>query len=70
VPDVNRLTPLPAGAAFPATPFFALDGDFDLRWAAWLARGRAHEQRVRHRLMVSTGVLAVGAAVLYAFLRS
>jgi hypothetical protein len=47
----------------------APDADFDMRWAAWAARGRAHEQRVRNRLVVFGGVLTVGGAIVYAFLR-
>jgi hypothetical protein len=43
--------------------------DFDIRWAAWVARGRVHDQRVRRRLVVSASVLAMGAAIVYAFLR-
>jgi hypothetical protein len=47
----------------------APDADFDARWAAWLARGRAHEQRGRRRLVIWAGALTIGAAVAYAFLR-
>ena len=43
--------------------------DFDIRWAAWVARGRVHDQRVRRRLVVWASVLAMGAALVYAFLR-
>jgi hypothetical protein len=64
------LTELPAGAGFHAAPLVVVDRDFDTRWNAWVARGRVHEQRVRRRFVVSAGVLAVGAAILYAFLRS
>ena len=44
------------------------DGTFDTRWAAWLARGRAHERRVRRRLMICGALLAAGGAVVYAFI--
>jgi hypothetical protein len=47
----------------------ALDTDFDTRWAAWVTRGRIHEQRVRRRLVMWAGVIAVGAAIVYAFVR-
>jgi hypothetical protein len=43
--------------------------DFDVRWAAWVARGRIHDQRMRRRLVVWASVLAMGAALVYGFLR-
>ena len=43
--------------------------DFDIRWAAWIARGRVHDQRMRRRLVVWASVLAIGAAIVYAFVR-
>jgi len=46
------------------------DADFTVRWDAWLARGRAHELRVRRRLLVCAGVLALAAAGFLGFLRS
>jgi hypothetical protein len=53
-----------------AAPLVALDADFNTRWTAWVDRGRVHEQRARRRFAVWTGVLTVGAAVVYAFLTS
>ena len=47
----------------------ALDTGFETRWDAWLARGRAHEQRVRRRFIVCAGAIATGAAIVYALLR-
>ena len=47
----------------------APEADFDIRWAAWVARGRVHDQRVRRRLVVWASVLAMGAALVYGFLR-
>ncbi len=47
----------------------ALDTDFDTRWAAWVKRGRIHEQRVRRTFVMWAAALAVGAATAYAFLR-
>jgi hypothetical protein len=55
-----------SAAAAPAV----IVADFDTRWAAWVSRGRVHEQRVRRTLFVWAGVLATGAAIVYAFLRS
>jgi hypothetical protein len=46
------------------------DADFNNRWAAWVARGRVHEERVRRRFVVWVSVLAVGSAILYGFFRS
>lgn len=46
------------------------DADFDSRWAAWVARGRAHEQRVRRRFLIGVPLIATGAAIAFALLRS
>jgi hypothetical protein len=44
------------------------DPDFDTRWAAWLARGAAHERAVRHRLAIIVPAALVVAVVVYALL--
>jgi hypothetical protein len=44
------------------------DPDFDARWAAWLARGAAHDRVVRRRFVVLVPVAIVVAVVAYAFL--
>jgi hypothetical protein len=49
-------------------PLVAVDGDFDTRWAAWVARGRVHDRRVRRRFVVSAAVIAIGGAIAFAFL--
>ena len=64
------LTQIPATAAYPVAPSVAPTADFDTRWAAWLARGRAHERRARRRFAVSASVVAMGAAILYVVLGS
>ena len=64
----DPLAPLPAVAAYDTGALTMADADFNTRWAAWLARGRVHEQMVRRRLMVGGGVLAAGAAIVYVFL--
>lgn len=64
------LTQLPVGAAKFVASAVALDADFDSRWAAWVARGRVHEQRVRRRSVTWVTVLAIGAAIVYAVIRS
>jgi len=42
------------------------DPDFDARWAAWLARGAAHDRAVRRRLVVIVPAAFVIAVVVYA----
>jgi hypothetical protein len=40
---------------------------FDERWAAWQARGAAHDRAVRRRFGIATPVMALlAAAILYA----
>lgn len=42
---------------------------FDERWAAWQARGAAHERAVRRRMAIAAPILvAVVAVVMYALL--
>lgn len=48
------------------------DADFQLRWDAWIERGRVHDRRVRHKVAVSGAVLGMTAltlAVIYALLQ-
>ena len=59
---------LRGGATSHSEPLVARDGDFETRWAAWVARGQAHERRVRRRFVVAAGVVAIGAAIAFAFL--
>ena len=49
-------------------PLVALDGDFETRWAAWVARGTLHDRRVRRRFVVSAAVMATVGAIMLAFL--
>jgi hypothetical protein len=60
----------PASGGYPAAPAIALDPDFDSRWAAWLARGRAHERRVKRRLLLWAALLAMAVAGVFEFVRS
>jgi len=53
-----------------AGPGVVPDTEFDIRWAAWVARGRVHEQRVRRRFLIWAPVLATAAAIVFALLRS
>jgi len=65
--NTQLLTPLPVSHTVPVG---AADADFETRWAAWVERGRVHDQRVRRRFAVWAGVLMMGAAIVYAFLKS
>jgi hypothetical protein len=47
----------------------AFDAGFDDRWAAWVARGRVHEQRARRRFITRACTLAIACAAVYAFFR-
>ena len=58
---------LPVSAVAHAIPTIAADADFDVRWAAWVARGRVHERQVRRKLIIWAVALAMGAAILYQF---
>ncbi len=60
----------PINAVDHAASAVPLDADFDSRWAGWVARGRVHEQRVRRTFALWAGALAMGAAIVYGFLRS
>ena len=63
------VAPLAVSVSDHIAPSIAPGADFDTRWAAWVARGRVHDQRVRRRLVVWASVLAMGAALVYGFLR-
>jgi hypothetical protein len=42
---------------------------FDQRWAAWQARGAAHDRAVRRKMAIAAPILiVVAAAVIYALL--
>ena len=43
----------------------AVTTSFEERWAAWQARGAAHDRTARRRMMFVLPILAVVAAVLY-----
>jgi hypothetical protein len=46
------------------------DPDFDARWAAWLARGAAHDRALRHRLaIVVPAVVVVGVGICFLLIR-
>jgi len=68
--NIELATPLrltyPGGVA----PALAPDADFEGRWAAWVGRGRRHEQRARRRLLIWGSVFTIGAMVAYVVLGS
>lgn len=41
------------------------DADFERRWAAWQARGKAHERAVHRRLFILAPAAAVAAVIGY-----
>ena len=41
---------------------------FEERWAAWQARGAAHDRAVRRKVTIAAPILAVAAAILYVLL--
>lgn len=67
---IATLTQRPDGAVYHGVPAVAPDSDFDIRWAAWVARGHIHDQRVRRRFVTWASVIAIGTAVIYVFLQS
>ena len=42
--------------------------NFDERWAAWKAKGAAHDRAVRRKLAIAAPILLVAAAVFYALI--
>jgi hypothetical protein len=60
------LAQLPVSAASDAARAVVPDPDFDKRWAGWVARGLAHDQRVRRRFLICCPVIAIGVAIALA----
>jgi hypothetical protein len=52
----------------PAVVPEAVTSSFDERWAAWLARGAAHDRAVRRKIAIAAPILALVVAVLYVLL--
>ena len=57
--------PVAEADTYQVAPAVALEADFDFRWAAWVARGHAHQEVVRRKLGIFAGVLVIAAAILY-----
>ena len=71
-----ELPPVSRGPARPTpgatlTPALELTPSFDVRWAAWEAKGAAHDRAVRRKAAIAAPILVmVGAVLLYLLLRS
>ena len=52
----------------PAVVPEAVTSSVDERWAAWLARGEAHDRAVRRKIAIAAPILALVVAVLYVLL--
>ena len=61
---------LPAGAASHAAQAVVPDPDRNTLQAVWAARGRAHQRRVRRQFLTWIPLIAIGAAIAFALLRS
>ena len=62
VPTVAPPSPAPAFTA-------PESADFDQQWAAWLAKGAAHDRAVRRKMAVVAPILIAAAAIVaYALL--
>ena len=59
----------PVGTGDHSAEPLRLDADCEARWAAWHARGVAHERAVRRKLLMLAPVLASAAAIVYTLLR-
>lgn len=70
---MDNITPNPATlvAGHHAVLPLPLDAGFQTRWDAWIERGRVHDRRVRHRLLVAgavLGMIAVAVGIIYTLL--
>ena len=63
--ELSAVTAPPNGATSTA---IGESPGFDERWAAWQAKGAAHDRAVRRKMAVAAPILiAVAAVVIYAF---
>jgi hypothetical protein len=64
--DVSPIAP-PTGPLVPTAA--SQSASFDARWAAWLAKGAAHDRVVHRKMMLAAPICVVVAAVImFAFL--
>ena len=62
IPPVAAPQPAPALATAPES------ADFEQKWAAWQARGAAHDRALRRKIAVSAPFLIIAAVIIYALL--
>ena len=62
VPTVTAPQPAPEFTTAPEST------DFERRWAAWQAKGAAHDRAVRRKMAVAAPILIVAAIIIYALL--
>jgi hypothetical protein len=69
---MQNSTSAPATPSHPLVPVVSQDVDFDRRWAAWKARGIAHERAVGRRAIVAivAGAVTSCCVIAYLFLTS
>ena len=58
----------PAAQQAPSSATPSEAADFDARWAAWQAKGAAHDRAVRRKMAVGAPILIIIAAIMYAVL--
>ena len=58
--DVSTVAAPPPAPQFTTPP----SADFEQRWAAWQAKGAAHDRAVRRKVAVVAPILIVVAAVI------
>ena len=63
--NISTVAVSPQAAIPTAVPEAA---SFDGRWAAWQAKGAAHDRAVRRKMAVAAPILIAVAAVVYALL--
>ena len=54
--------------ALAETPAPLVTRTFEERWAAWEARGAAHDRAVGGKIVIALPILAVAVVILYALL--
>jgi hypothetical protein len=62
-----EILPVAASAA-PASITIREPASFDERWAAWQAKGAAHDRAVRRKMAVAAPILIIAAIIVYALL--
>jgi hypothetical protein len=58
---------VPTGVAPPVTPTFkrvTASATFDERWAAWQAKGAAHDRAVRRKMAIVVPILIIVVAIV------